>query len=167
MKTLLRYKNKRRCLTTRGLTDFADAWEHPTISKRQYKQLAAELFVLIIQQIVNKKIKYVLPFGMGEIYVGQQKRESATQPINWQATRKKGEIVRHLNLKSNNFVFRFVWRRPHFDNNKKYQRMQPGKFIDIYYFKPCREAKRYIFEQVTKTSEDPYLKPYSTPYETL
>lgn len=166
MKTLLKYKNKVRCLTTRGLADFADAWEHPTIDKRFYKQLACELFILIVQKMVNEKFKYILPYGMGTMYVGQQQRSMGSQPVDWAATRKKGEIVRHQNLKSNNMIFKYVWRRPHDTNNNLGEGGGPGRFIDVYYFKPSRPSKNYLHEQIEKTSKDPYLKPYSTPYAT-
>jgi hypothetical protein len=76
------------------------------ITKEYYKEIARQL---IYDCTVVK-----LPFRLGHLYVGKKKPKvlsASTLSPDWEATRKYGKMIRHINDHSGGFKFRYIWAK--------------------------------------------------------
>jgi len=79
------------------------------ISKKEYKEILKEYIDIVFNKIFDGSL-YYMPFGFGPMYVNKRKIILGKRlSPDWEATKKYGKMVFHLNEHTNGFKYSFKW----------------------------------------------------------
>lgn len=145
--------------------DFYDSYrkerpKHLRVSKAQYTRIITMFFYLLALEIIRERYIWKMPFNMGKIMITKRRFTGKHKPIDWAETNKRGKIIRHTNLHTNGFTFRWFWAKP------LRRLFRNGEF---YEFKPVLDAhkreigSRGLAQHIKDCAYDPYKKPYDAP----
>ena len=99
---------------------FRDAY---SIYKNQYGKDAVEYSVYanvlksfnqrVMEKILFEAFEFELPYRLGSIRIKKSKTHftKKTMKVDWQKTKELGQKVYHMNDHTNNFNFRFFWKK--------------------------------------------------------
>lgn len=129
------------------------------LSKREYTDIIRLFFTLLAKEIIRGYI-WNLPYRMGRIMITKKRLLFDKKPIDWNETRKQGKIVRHRNLHTDGYSFKWTWLKP------RRRIFRNGRF---YYFQPvCDKHNREVGSRglaawIKKCANDPSLRPFDAP----
>lgn len=153
---LSKYGKDKRYHYTKSTADFAKAYqeEFPNGSHDKYKVFVEDFLLELRKEIIENRYVFKLPFRLGTIRIrkGKNSRNLNKNRIDWDATKKTGQLVRFLNLHTDRHYFQWKWYRKGslgFFKNKKY-----------YIFRPVRAATKHLHARVMECANNPELKDY-------
>lgn len=149
-----RVSNKRKELyrLTYTIYDFYESFdEKDKIDKKIFISLVKEFFELYFKKIVVDRKRYKLPYNLGVHRIKKRKLKSYIIPkIDFNATKKLGKTVYHLNKHTNGYYFRWFW-------DKEEARFKNKSF---YTFELTKKNTTFLANEIIKCAKDPYLKDY-------
>lgn len=149
-----RVSNKRKELyrLTYTIYDFYETYEYKDkIDKKVFIDLIKDFFSLYFEKIVVERKRYKLPYGLGTHRIKKRKLKGCIRPkIDFNATKKLGKTVYHLNKHTNGYYFRWFW-------DKDGVRLKNKSF---YLFELTKKNTTFLAKEILKCAKDPYLKDY-------
>lgn len=130
---------------------------------KEFKEIIKDCFFELSTAIIRDKKLFSLPYKLGKIYI-KKNRDYSDAPnfnnINWKATREKQKVIKHINLHSRRYYFKWHWSKARnicFFTNQSY-----------YSFRAVDDKRRNLIGRrglafwIKKCSTDPTLKDYDT-----
>jgi hypothetical protein len=108
----------------------------------EYRNICKIYFKKVINSIIDKGIKYKLPYRLGMMYIRkrkhQRKSELFKKKIDFQKTIEFGKTIYYLNEHSSGYTYSFKWSKitALFKNKGRYR------------FVPSRENKRRLASKI-------------------
>lgn len=114
------------------------------VDKKIYKQIVKEYITIVFEKIFDGNI-YYMPYGFGPLYVNKRKVIVGKRlSPDWEATKKYGKMVFHLNEHTNGFKYSFKW-------DKGGCRFRNGR---LYRLEIARLNKRALAKSIKQEGKD-------------
>jgi hypothetical protein len=120
------------------------------IEYNDYVEIVTDFYKEMIDHVLLKNWKFVLPFNMGDVYVVKSKlnlRNLINRGLDWKVTIETGKRVYHLNEHSNGYKYFYHWDKTRSRLKKLY----------LYRFQLTRENKRRLAKLI-KSGEYDYFE---------
>jgi len=118
---------------------------------KEYVEIASEFYKEMMDNILLKNGKLILPFGMGDVSVVKAKMKLKNldyKALDWKTTNETGKCVYHLNEHSSGYKYFYQW--------DKY-RSRVKKLL-LYRFQLTRDNKRRLAKLIKSGDYDYYEK---------
>lgn len=134
------YKKKERLLTDRGINEAYKLYRRDNksplaVTRDIYKRVIRECNKAMLDKILYESATFTLPFKLGELRIKKTRQIyiKSHLKIDWEATKKLGKRVYHLNEHRNGYRYRWLWRKK-------------GPIVNqsVYSYTPVRKAKRTL-----------------------
>lgn len=131
------------------------------ISKAQYNAILKDFFKELATAIIQKRYQFKIPYKMGFILIRKNRVSPQKKAIDWKRTKEEGKIVRHNNLHTDGYCFRWSWRK-----NNSYCSFKNSRF---YTFEPTLDkhnreiGTRGLAAWIKKCAYSNDMKPYDAP----
>lgn len=134
------YTKKTRLLTDKGINEAYRLYRQDNksplaVTKQVYKKVIKECNKVLLDKILYESATFTLPYKLGELRIKKTRLIyiKSHLKIDWEATKRLGKRVYHLNEHRNGYRYRWLWRKK-------------GPVINqsVYSFTPVRKAKRTL-----------------------
>lgn len=85
-----------------------------TVDSVTFADIQKEYYEALLHKIIYEAYVYKLPFRLGYFGIIKKKINFTSKSVNnvdWEATRKYGRYIRHINDHSSNFRYYFSWSK--------------------------------------------------------
>ena len=97
--------------------DYIDGIEEDSpfyVTYKEYVGICSEYYKARMKDMLERGATFKFPYRMGETSVIKKRLKKFDKdhlPIDWAATRERGKVVYHVNDHSDNYKYRFRWRK--------------------------------------------------------
>lgn len=117
-----------RSISIYNYVDFYDKYiewyPEDNVDYDTFKAVIFEYHKLIVDIVLNKSQEFILPFGLGKIYIGKYKPKTLTDKslsYDYGHYKKTGQKIFHLNEHTNGYKFRLFWSKLNVPNRIIYE----------------------------------------------
>jgi len=128
------------------------------IDEKKYKALIKDFFKELSLKIIKEQFMFIIPHGLGTIYIKSYKPDFEHAAIDFQLTKKHGKVIKYLNLHSYGDSYKIRWdkRFVRFKNKAYYM----FKLVDSTYATKRGIGKRGMGRTIKEAAKNPTKKKY-------